>query len=204
MEDEEGDSKKSRVKEMEGITSITLLACGSISGHFIRLPHSTCYGLHGIGLSLSLSFSLNYSYFLNAFTCFDNAGLKKKRLWLWNAKDMMLQGLRMLNMYMVNYDLQNVIAMHNYLTSVYEEGNARSALIQMVQSLQHAKNGVDVVSKSREVVKGERITDLNFLIGPKLYEANWLDLVKGGYIANYQDKAFGICKYIVFIYVVDT
>ena len=32
----------------------------------------------------------------------------------------------------------------------------------------------------------ERITDLNFLIGPKLYEANWLDLVKGGFIANVQ------------------
>lgn len=39
--------------------------------------------------------------------------------------------------------------MHNYLTSVYEEGDARSALIAMVQSLHHAKNGVDVVSESR-------------------------------------------------------
>lgn len=39
--------------------------------------------------------------------------------------------------------------MHNYLTSMYEEGDARSALIAMVQSLQHAKNGVDVVSESR-------------------------------------------------------
>uniref|UniRef100_A0A803M3D7 ERCC3/RAD25/XPB helicase C-terminal domain-containing protein n=1 Tax=Chenopodium quinoa TaxID=63459 RepID=A0A803M3D7_CHEQI len=36
------------------------------------------------------------------------------------------------------------------------------------------------------VRKDERITDLNFFIGPKLYEANWLDLVKGGYIANVQ------------------
>lgn len=45
--------------------------------------------------------------------------------------------------------LQNVIEMHNYLTSVYEEGDARSALIAMVQQLQHAKNGVDVVSESR-------------------------------------------------------
>ncbi|GFZ06894.1 DNA repair helicase XPB1-like protein [Actinidia rufa] len=34
------------------------------------------------------------------------------------------------------------------------------------------------------VIEDERITDLNFLIGPKLYEANWLDLVKGGFIAN--------------------
>ncbi|XP_073526452.1 uncharacterized protein [Phyllobates terribilis] len=47
------------------------------------------------------------------------------------------------------YDQDHVIEMHNYLTSVYEEGDARSALIAMVQSLQHAKNGVDVVSESR-------------------------------------------------------
>ncbi|GJY37494.1 DNA repair helicase XPB1 [Tanacetum coccineum] len=36
------------------------------------------------------------------------------------------------------------------------------------------------------VREDERITDLNFLIGPKLYEENWLDLVKGGFIANVQ------------------
>lgn len=39
--------------------------------------------------------------------------------------------------------------MHNYLTSVYEEGDVRSALITMVQKLQHARNGVDVLSESR-------------------------------------------------------
>ncbi|KAG6504578.1 hypothetical protein ZIOFF_036912 [Zingiber officinale] len=43
----------------------------------------------------------------------------------------------------------NAIEMHNYLTSVYEEGDARSALIAMVQSLQHAKSGVDIVSGSK-------------------------------------------------------
>ncbi|KFK22354.1 hypothetical protein AALP_AAs42226U000300 [Arabis alpina] len=36
------------------------------------------------------------------------------------------------------------------------------------------------------VREDDKITDLNFLIGPKLYEANWLDLVKGGFIANVQ------------------
>ncbi|KAK1320791.1 hypothetical protein QJS10_CPA03g01382 [Acorus calamus] len=46
-------------------------------------------------------------------------------------------------------DQNNVIEMHNYLSSVYEEGDARSALIAMVQSLQHAKNGVDIVSGSK-------------------------------------------------------
>nr|XP_043619174.1 putative respiratory burst oxidase homolog protein H [Erigeron canadensis] len=47
------------------------------------------------------------------------------------------------------YDKNNIIEMHTYLTCVHEEGDARSALIAMVQSLQHAKNGVDVVSQSR-------------------------------------------------------
>ncbi|KAG5563339.1 hypothetical protein RHGRI_005923 [Rhododendron griersonianum] len=42
-------------------------------------------------------------------------------------------------------DQRGVIEMHNYLTSVYEEGDARSALITMVQALNHAKNGVDIV-----------------------------------------------------------
>ena len=36
------------------------------------------------------------------------------------------------------------------------------------------------------VREDELITDLNFLIGPKLYEANWLDLTRGGHIANVQ------------------
>ncbi|XP_047979362.1 putative respiratory burst oxidase homolog protein H [Salvia hispanica] len=47
------------------------------------------------------------------------------------------------------YDHHHIVEMHNYLTSMYEEGDARSALIAMVQSLQHAKNGLDVVSDSR-------------------------------------------------------
>ncbi|XP_047307465.1 respiratory burst oxidase homolog protein C-like [Impatiens glandulifera] len=46
-------------------------------------------------------------------------------------------------------DNDEVIEMHNYCTSVYEEGDARSALITMLQSLNHAKNGVDVVSGTR-------------------------------------------------------
>ncbi|CAH9137004.1 unnamed protein product [Cuscuta epithymum] len=43
-------------------------------------------------------------------------------------------------------DHKGVIEMHNYCTSVYEEGDARSALITMLQSLHHAKSGVDIVS----------------------------------------------------------
>nr|GMD17475.1 putative respiratory burst oxidase homolog protein H [Ipomoea batatas] len=47
------------------------------------------------------------------------------------------------------HDQNHIIEMHNYLTSMYKEGDARSALITMVQSLQHAKTGLDVVSESR-------------------------------------------------------
>ncbi|KAK6787548.1 hypothetical protein RDI58_016073 [Solanum bulbocastanum] len=43
-------------------------------------------------------------------------------------------------------DCDGIIEMHNYCTSVYEEGDARSALIAMLQSINHAKNGVDIVS----------------------------------------------------------
>uniref|UniRef100_A0A6N2JX03 Uncharacterized protein n=1 Tax=Salix viminalis TaxID=40686 RepID=A0A6N2JX03_SALVM len=46
-------------------------------------------------------------------------------------------------------DDKQVIELHNYCTSVYEEGDARSALIAMLQSLHHAKSGMDVVSGTR-------------------------------------------------------
>ncbi|PRQ18130.1 putative NAD(P)H oxidase (H(2)O(2)-forming) [Rosa chinensis] len=46
-------------------------------------------------------------------------------------------------------DHNRVIELHNYCTSVYEEGDARSALIAMLQSLNHAKNGVDILSGTR-------------------------------------------------------
>ncbi|KAD5317436.1 hypothetical protein E3N88_17382 [Mikania micrantha] len=46
-------------------------------------------------------------------------------------------------------DHKGQIEMHNYLTSVYEEGDARSTLITMVQALTHAKHGVDVLSGTR-------------------------------------------------------
>nr|VDD34374.1 unnamed protein product [Brassica oleracea] len=48
-------------------------------------------------------------------------------------------------------DRNKVIELHNYCTSVYEEGDARSALITMLQSLHHAKHGVDVVSGTRVI-----------------------------------------------------
>uniref|UniRef100_A0A0D9V0U8 FAD-binding FR-type domain-containing protein n=1 Tax=Leersia perrieri TaxID=77586 RepID=A0A0D9V0U8_9ORYZ len=43
-------------------------------------------------------------------------------------------------------DTGGVIELHNHCSSVYEEGDARSALIVMLQELQHAKKGVDILS----------------------------------------------------------
>ncbi|KAF8082133.1 hypothetical protein N665_0846s0015 [Sinapis alba] len=46
-------------------------------------------------------------------------------------------------------DTNGVIEVNNYCTSVYEEGDVRSAFIQMLQRLNYSKNGVDVVSETR-------------------------------------------------------
>ncbi|WJX28630.1 hypothetical protein P8452_17324 [Trifolium repens] len=46
-------------------------------------------------------------------------------------------------------DHKGLIELHNYLTSVYEEGDARSTLITMIQALNHAKHGVDILSGTR-------------------------------------------------------
>ncbi|XP_048491002.1 respiratory burst oxidase homolog protein E isoform X1 [Beta vulgaris subsp. vulgaris] len=46
-------------------------------------------------------------------------------------------------------DHKGLIEMHNYLTSVYEEGDARSTLLTLVQALTHAKYGVDILSGTR-------------------------------------------------------
>ncbi|KAL6526379.1 hypothetical protein OROMI_030019 [Orobanche minor] len=55
-EEEEGNA----VKVMEGVASIALLPGGSISGHFIQLPNSICYGLHGF-VSMDVSRSVRPS-----------------------------------------------------------------------------------------------------------------------------------------------
>eukprot|EP01125_Pyxidicula_operculata_P018650 TRINITY_DN663_c0_g2_i1.p1 TRINITY_DN663_c0_g2~~TRINITY_DN663_c0_g2_i1.p1 ORF type:complete len:369 (-),score=73.85 TRINITY_DN663_c0_g2_i1:1141-2247(-) len=46
----------------------------------------------------------------------------------------------------------------------------------------HSKVGLSATL----VREDEMISDLNFLIGPKLYEANWLQLVKEGFLAKVQ------------------
>jgi len=46
------------------------------------------------------------------------------------------------------------------------------------------------------VREDDKIADLNFLIGPKLYEANWMELQNKGYIARVQCAEVIIIKQI--------
>ncbi|KAJ3110880.1 transcription factor TFIIH complex ERCC-3 subunit [Phlyctochytrium bullatum] len=46
----------------------------------------------------------------------------------------------------------------------------------------HAKLGLTATL----VREDDKIESLNYLIGPKLYEANWMDLASKGFIANVQ------------------
>ncbi|OVA00750.1 hypothetical protein BVC80_9083g39 [Macleaya cordata] len=58
-------------KGMEGIASIALLPCGSISGHFIQLPDSVCYGLQGTELACEMECSRGEDYRLIKLTIID-------------------------------------------------------------------------------------------------------------------------------------
>ena len=42
------------------------------------------------------------------------------------------------------------------------------------------------MSAATLVREDDKIADLNYMIGPKLYEANWMDLAAKGHIANVQ------------------
>ena len=53
-------------------------------------------------------------------------------------------------------------------------------VLTIVQS--HCKLGLTATL----VREDDKITDLNFLIGPKLYEANWMELQAEGHIAKVQ------------------
>ena len=49
--------------------------------------------------------------------------------------------------------------------------------------LDSTKHGSLLATLVRE---DDKIADLNYMIGPKLYEANWMELAAKGHIANVQ------------------
>ncbi|CAL4938595.1 unnamed protein product [Urochloa decumbens] len=73
---EEGDAGET----MEGVASIALLPSGAISGHFIRLPDSICYGLHGTPISCERECSRGEDYRLIKLTIIDFKSKREKVL----------------------------------------------------------------------------------------------------------------------------
>ncbi|CAN6295711.1 unnamed protein product, partial [Urochloa humidicola] len=73
---EEGDAGE----KMEGVASIALLPSGAISGHFIRLPDSICYGLQGTPISCERECSRGEDYRLIKLTIIDFKSKREKVL----------------------------------------------------------------------------------------------------------------------------
>ncbi|CAN6470104.1 unnamed protein product [Victoria cruziana] len=67
-------------KVMEGIASIALLPCGSMSGHFIHLPHSVCYALHGTEIACERECSRGEDYRLIKLTISDYITQREKNV----------------------------------------------------------------------------------------------------------------------------
>lgn len=79
------------------------------------------------------------------------------------------------------------IAAHAKLGLTGKCWNAENRAVEMVLAEEitvwHLRFLLHLATLVRE---DEKIDDLNFLIGPKLYEANWMDLASRGHIANVQ------------------
>ncbi|PUZ41854.1 hypothetical protein GQ55_9G537300 [Panicum hallii var. hallii] len=73
---EEGDASET----MEGVASVALLPSGAISGHFIRLPDSICYGLQGTPISCERECSRGEDYRLLKLTIIDFKSKREKVL----------------------------------------------------------------------------------------------------------------------------
>ncbi|EPS71767.1 hypothetical protein M569_03002 [Genlisea aurea] len=65
---------------MEGVASIALLPGGSISGHFIQLPGSICYGLHGTELECERECSKGEDFRLIKLTITDYHRKREKEV----------------------------------------------------------------------------------------------------------------------------
>ncbi|CAH1437592.1 unnamed protein product [Lactuca virosa] len=73
VEDVEDEQSK-----MEGMASIALLPDGSISGHFVHLPHSVCYGIHGAEIACERECSRGEDYRLVKLTIIDFNSKKER------------------------------------------------------------------------------------------------------------------------------
>lgn len=72
------DDADANPKTMEGMASIALLPSGSVSGHFIHLPYSTCYGFFGTELPCEKECSRGEDSRLIKLTILDYASKKER------------------------------------------------------------------------------------------------------------------------------
>ncbi|CAF3840614.1 unnamed protein product [Rotaria sordida] len=71
------------------------------------------------------------------------------------------------------------------LQKMFDEERARSGVIVLPCGAGKSLVGVAAACLTATLVReDDKITDLNFLIGPKLYEANWIELQNLGFIAK--------------------
>ncbi|KAD7479479.1 hypothetical protein R6Q59_008306 [Mikania micrantha] len=64
--------------KMEGMASIALLPNGSISGHFVHLPNSVCYGIQGTEIACERECSRGEDYRLVKLTIIDFNSTKEQ------------------------------------------------------------------------------------------------------------------------------
>ncbi|KAJ9540589.1 hypothetical protein OSB04_027095 [Centaurea solstitialis] len=74
----EGVEEEEEGLKMEGMASIALLPNGSISGHFVHLPNSVCYGIHGTELECERECSRGEDYCLVKLTITDFNSKKER------------------------------------------------------------------------------------------------------------------------------
>ncbi|KAG8893540.1 hypothetical protein FRC00_010375 [Tulasnella sp. 408] len=88
----------------------------------------------------------------------------------------------------LNIDLKPLTVIRPYqekcLGKMFSNGRARSGII--VLPCGAGKTLVGITAASTLVREDDRIDDLNYMIGPKLYEANWMELAAKGHIATVQ------------------
>jgi superfamily II DNA or RNA helicase len=65
------------------------------------------------------------------------------------------------------------------------QGTCQVGIDGYVASLREARLA-ELICSATLVREDDKISDLGYLIGPKLYEANWMDLAKNGHIATVQ------------------
>ena len=96
--------------------------------------------------------------------------------------------------YMMSYSQERRAEMQRRMDAIYDIDWGLMILdeVQMVPANQfrlvtsRIKSRCKLGLTATLVREDDRIIELNYLIGPKLYEANWLDLTRQGYLANVQ------------------